>query len=101
VDALAPHDLGGHRIRLQRRRDDRSFSSRNHRRRRCTDVTISGAALCLGASRLARTGRDRHHRIDLCAHTRALVIDPDGIYESAIGASGIDVSSGIAAPKIP
>lgn len=38
-----------------------------------------GAVCSLEASRLARNGR--HHLIDLCALTGALVIDLDGVYD--------------------
>ena len=40
-----------------------------------------GAVLCIEASRLARNGRDWHHLIELCGLVRALVIDPDGVYD--------------------
>jgi DNA invertase Pin-like site-specific DNA recombinase len=43
-----------------------------------------GAVYCIEASRLARNGRDWHHLIDLCALTSALVIDPDGIYDTRV-----------------
>jgi DNA invertase Pin-like site-specific DNA recombinase len=40
-----------------------------------------GAVLCIEASRLARNGRDWHYLIELCGMVRALVIDPDGVYD--------------------
>ena len=43
-----------------------------------------GAVLCIEASRLARNGRDWHHLIELCGLVRAVVIDPDGIYDPGI-----------------
>src|SRR5471030_1924341 len=43
-----------------------------------------GAVLCIEASRLARNGRDWHHLIELCGLVRALVIDPDGVYDPRI-----------------
>jgi DNA invertase Pin-like site-specific DNA recombinase len=43
-----------------------------------------GAILCIEASRLARNGRDWHHLIELCGLVRAVVIDPDGVYDPAI-----------------
>lgn len=41
----------------------------------------TGAVFCIEASRLARSGRDWHHLIDLYALTGTLVIDPDGTYD--------------------
>ncbi|MBC7925418.1 MAG: recombinase family protein [Bryobacteraceae bacterium] len=43
-----------------------------------------GAVLSIEASRLARNGRDWHHLIELCGLVRALVIDPDGIYDPCL-----------------
>jgi DNA invertase Pin-like site-specific DNA recombinase len=43
-----------------------------------------GAVLCIEASRLARNGRDWHHLIELCGLVRAVIIDPDGVYDPAI-----------------
>jgi DNA invertase Pin-like site-specific DNA recombinase len=43
-----------------------------------------GAVLCIEASRLARNGRDWHHLIELCGLVRAIVIDPDGVYDPAL-----------------
>ena len=40
-----------------------------------------GAVFSIEASRLARTGRDWHHLIDLCAMVGTLVIDHDGVYD--------------------
>ena len=48
----------------------------------CTGLV--GAVLCIEASRLARNGRDWHHLIELCGLVRAIVIDPDGVYDPAI-----------------
>jgi DNA invertase Pin-like site-specific DNA recombinase len=39
-----------------------------------------GAVLCFDASRLARNGRDWHHRLELCGLVQARVIDLDGVY---------------------
>ncbi len=43
-----------------------------------------GAVFCIEASRLARNGRDWHHLIELCGLVRAIVIDPDGVYDPGI-----------------
>ncbi len=43
-----------------------------------------GAVFCIEASRLARNGRDWHHLIELCGMVRAVVVDPDGIYDPAL-----------------
>ena len=43
-----------------------------------------GAILCIEASRLARNGRDWHHLIELCGLVRAIVIDPDGVYDPGV-----------------
>ena len=43
-----------------------------------------GAVFCIEASRLARKGRDWHHLIELCGLVRALVVDPDGIYDPGL-----------------
>jgi DNA invertase Pin-like site-specific DNA recombinase len=43
-----------------------------------------GAVLCIEASRLARNGRDWHHLIELCGLVRAIVIDPDGVYDPGL-----------------
>ncbi len=43
-----------------------------------------GAVFCLEASRLARNGRDWHHLIELCGLIGALLIDPEGIYDSRL-----------------
>jgi len=43
-----------------------------------------GAVFCIEASRLARNGRDWHHLIELCGLVRALVVDPDGIYDPGL-----------------
>lgn len=40
-----------------------------------------GAVLALEASRLARNNRDWYHLIDLCAMTRTLIIDGEGVYD--------------------
>jgi DNA invertase Pin-like site-specific DNA recombinase len=40
-----------------------------------------GAVFCIEASRLARTGRDWHHLIELCGMVGAVVVDPDGVYD--------------------
>ncbi|SAL49841.1 resolvase domain-containing protein [Caballeronia terrestris] len=40
-----------------------------------------GAVLCMGASRLARNGRDWHHLLELCGLVEARVIDLDGVYD--------------------
>jgi len=37
--------------------------------------------LCIEASRLARNGRDWHYLIELCGMVKAVVIDPDGVYD--------------------
>jgi len=39
---------------------------------------------CIEASRLARNGRDWHHLIELCGLVRAIVIDPDGVYDPGV-----------------
>jgi len=43
-----------------------------------------GAVFCIEASRLARNGRDWHHLIELCGLVRAIIIDPDGVYDPGI-----------------
>jgi len=43
-----------------------------------------GAVFCVEASRLARNGRDWHHLIELCGLVRALVVDPDGVYDPGL-----------------
>ena len=43
-----------------------------------------GAVFCIEASRLARNGRDWHHLIELCGLVRALVVDPDGVYDAGL-----------------
>ena len=43
-----------------------------------------GAVFCLEASRLARNGRDWHHLIELCGMVRAVLVDPDGVYDPAL-----------------
>jgi len=43
-----------------------------------------GAIFCIEASRLARNGRDWHHLIELCGLVRALVVDPDGVYDPGL-----------------
>src|SRR5215211_7472516 len=40
-----------------------------------------GAVLCFDASRLARSGRDWHHLLELCRLVEARVIDLDGVYD--------------------
>lgn len=40
-----------------------------------------GAVLCFDASRLARSGRDWHHLLELCGLVEARVIDLDGVYD--------------------
>jgi len=41
----------------------------------------AGAVLCLEASRLARSGRDWYHLLEICALTETLVIDEEGVYD--------------------
>src|SRR6266704_1895351 len=43
-----------------------------------------GAVFCIEASRLARNGRDWHRLIELCGLVRALVVDPDGVYDPGL-----------------
>ncbi len=43
-----------------------------------------GAVLCLDASRLARSGRDWHHLLELCGLVEARVIDQDGVYDPCL-----------------
>jgi excisionase family DNA binding protein len=43
-----------------------------------------GAVFCIEASRLARNGKDWHHLIELCGLVNALVIDPEGMYDSRL-----------------
>lgn len=43
-----------------------------------------GAVFCIEASRLARNGRDWHHLIELCGLVRAIVVDPDGVYDPGL-----------------
>jgi DNA invertase Pin-like site-specific DNA recombinase len=48
----------------------------------CTGAV--GAVFCIEASRLARNGRDWHHLIELCGLVRAIVVDPDGVYDPGL-----------------
>ena len=43
-----------------------------------------GAVFCIEASRLARNGRDWHHLIELCGLVRAIIVDPDGVYDPGL-----------------
>ncbi|MGA2117939.1 MAG: recombinase family protein [Bryobacteraceae bacterium] len=43
-----------------------------------------GAVFCIEASGLARNGGDWHHLIELCGLVRALVSDPDGVYDPGL-----------------
>lgn len=43
-----------------------------------------GAVFCIEASRLARNGRDWHHLVELCGLVRAIVVDPDGVYDPGV-----------------
>jgi DNA invertase Pin-like site-specific DNA recombinase len=43
-----------------------------------------GAVFCIEASRLARNGRDWHHLIELCGMVRAVIVDPDGVYDPVL-----------------
>ncbi len=43
-----------------------------------------GAVFCIEASRLSRNGRDWHHLIDFCAMVGAVIVDPDGVYDSRL-----------------
>src|SRR5712692_5289725 len=43
-----------------------------------------GAIFCIEASRLARNGRDWHHLIELCGMVKAVVVDPDGVYDPVL-----------------
>jgi DNA invertase Pin-like site-specific DNA recombinase len=40
-----------------------------------------GAVFCVEASRLARNGTDWHHLIEMCALVKAVIVDPDGVYD--------------------
>ncbi len=42
-----------------------------------------GAVLSLEASRLARNGRDWHTLLEFCAIVGTLIVDEDGVYDSA------------------
>jgi DNA invertase Pin-like site-specific DNA recombinase len=50
-----------------------------------SDVAMGqvGAIFCLEASRLARSNKDWHRLLELCAVTRTLVLDDDGCYDPA------------------
>ena len=41
----------------------------------------AGAVFALGASRLARNGRDWHTLLEFCALVNSLIIDEDGVYD--------------------
>ena len=43
-----------------------------------------GAVFCIEAWRLASNGRDWHHLIELFGLVRALVVDPDGVYDPGL-----------------
>ena len=74
-----------------------------------------GAVFCIEASRLARNGRDWHHLIELCGLVRAVVVDPDGVYDPGIlndrlllglnrpgtQSTSYSTSGGIDAPTLP
>ena len=48
-----------------------------------TEVTIGRAGVVLGIemSRLARTGKDWHHLLELCSLSGTLLADPDAVYD--------------------
>jgi DNA invertase Pin-like site-specific DNA recombinase len=48
-----------------------------------TEVTMGRAGIVLGIemSRLARTGKDWHHLLELCSLSGALLADPDAVYD--------------------
>jgi DNA invertase Pin-like site-specific DNA recombinase len=48
-----------------------------------SEVGLGHVGLVLGSemSRLARSGRDRHRLLELCALSQTLLADPDGIYD--------------------
>ncbi|MBI2838718.1 MAG: recombinase family protein [Acidobacteria bacterium] len=43
-----------------------------------------GVVFAWDASRLARKNRDWHHLLFLCAHTRTLIADQEGVYDPAV-----------------
>lgn len=53
------------------------------RSRSLTRILVALAPV-IEASRLARNGRDWHHLIELCGLVRAIVIDPDRVYDPSI-----------------
>jgi DNA invertase Pin-like site-specific DNA recombinase len=48
-----------------------------------TEVTMGRAGVVLGIemSRLARTGKDWHHLLELCSLSGTLLADPDAVYD--------------------
>src|SRR6266704_3376512 len=48
-----------------------------------TEVTMgrSGVVLGIEMSRLARTGKDWHHLLELCSLSGTLLADPDAVYD--------------------
>src|SRR5437588_4016565 len=48
-----------------------------------TEVTMGRAGIVLGTemSRLARTGKDWHHLLELCSLSGTLLADPDAVYD--------------------
>jgi DNA invertase Pin-like site-specific DNA recombinase len=50
-----------------------------------SEVSLGHVGMVLGIemSRLARSGRDWHQLLELCALSRALLADPDGVYDPA------------------
>jgi DNA invertase Pin-like site-specific DNA recombinase len=48
-----------------------------------TEVTMGRAGIVLGIemSRLARTGKDWHHLLELCSLSGTLLADPDAVYD--------------------
>ena len=46
-------------------------------------VAQVGLVLGLEVSRLARTSRDWHHRLEICALTHPLILDEEGLYDQS------------------
>ncbi len=82
------HHLGGQRDRVVVIDEDQgqSGASAEHRlgfQRLLSEVTLEHVGIVLGLemSRLARSSKDWHHLLELCAVFGALLADQDGIYD--------------------
>ena len=112
------HDLGWAEARVVVIDDDlgKSGASADGRpgfQRLVTEVSLGHVGIILGVemSRLARSGKDWHQLLELCALFRTLIADLDGVYDPAeyspepaegpavAGAEGDDERGGAAYPE--